>query len=45
MAKVRPLTLYYSKLKILKLQDLYKHELAKIDFWFSYDNLPPTAIF
>ena len=35
-------TSYYSKLNILKLQDLYKHEVAKIVFQFSRDNLPLT---
>ena len=35
-------TPYYSKPNILKLQNLYKHEVAKIVFRFSRDNLPPT---
>ena len=35
-------TPYYSKLNILKLQDLYKHEVAKIVFRFSRGNLSPT---
>ena len=35
-------TPYNSKLNILKLQDLYKHEVAKIVFRFSRDNLLPT---
>ena len=36
------ITSYYSKLNVLNLQNLYKHEITKIAFWFSRDNLPPT---
>ena len=35
-------TPYYSKLNILKLQELYKHEVVKIVFRFSQDNILPT---
>ena len=35
-------TRYYSKLNILKLQNLCKYEVAKIVFRFSQDNFPPT---
>ena len=33
---------YHSKLNISKPQDLYKHEVSKIVFRFTRDNLPPT---
>ena len=35
-------TPYYSKLNILKLQHLCKHEVVKYGFRFSRDNRPPT---
>ena len=35
-------TPYLSKLNTLKLQGLYKHEVAKIVFGFSRDNFPPS---
>ena len=36
-------TPYHSKLNTLKRQDLYEHEVVKIVFRFSRDNLPPKV--
>ena len=35
-------TPYYSKLNTLRLQDLHKHKVAKMVFWFSRHNLTPS---
>ena len=34
--------LFYSKLNILKLPDLFKHETAKLVYRFFHDDLPST---
>ena len=40
--KLDHVTFYNCELNILKLQDLYKHEVVKIAFRFSRYNLPPA---